>query len=362
MKPDNRYISFLDGFRGYAILFVLFGHWAFVRMAFAQFGVTVFFFVSGFLITKLLIEEYHKKNTINIKDFYLRRFFRLYPALIFMIIVYCIVVLVNGYRIIWDDIIAGLFYYTNYYYNYFNSLPPDSRYLTVSGVLWSLSVEEHFYLLFPLFFLFLFSKRKVFLWINCFLLLFFLLVRLLSKEHDFYVIYRNTHCRADSILYGCVSALLIYEFKSKKYLQLLRSKVALYLGVVFLLFAIFYRNGFFHRTFEFSIVGIGLFLFIPSFLFINPKSLVNKIVDNKLTVYTGKLSYSLYLFHWVVIQMANFRFAEKWYFDANYKLFQMTFGWYLFVIPLTIVLALASYFFVEKPFITLRRKFGSHAR
>src|SRR5882672_5727931 len=146
MKADSKYISYLDGLRGYAILFVLLGHFYVVKLTFAQLGVTLFFFISGFLITKLLIAEYGKHQTIILKAFYLRRFFRLYPALIFMVVAYCVVVVSSGYTIITQDILSGLFYYTNYYLVYVKPAFPDPKYLFVSPILWSLSVEEHFYL------------------------------------------------------------------------------------------------------------------------------------------------------------------------------------------------------------------------
>jgi len=348
MKADSKYISYLDGLRGYAILLVLLGHYYVLKMAFAQFGVTLFFFVSGFLITKLLIYEYDKYHKVHLKEFYLRRVFRLYPALIFMIVLYSAAIVLNGYKLIVGDVVSGLFYYTNYYLIYVKPVIPDEKYLLMSRVLWSLSVEEHFYLLFPLLFMFLFPKKRLVTLIVA-LLPIFIIVRSLSGR-DFLPIYATTHCRADSILYGCLSALLIYGHASKWYIQLLNNRKTLYLGVAVLVFALLFRNKFFQNNLAFTFQGLGLTLFIPSFLFGNADSIFKRIIDNKVIVYIGKLSYSLYLFHWVAMQMIVFYYPEK------------SLNWYLLVVPLSFLLAIASYYFVEKPFVALRRKFGSHAK
>ena len=354
MHPDNRYVSYLDGLRGYAILLVIAGHFNILKICFARFGVTIFFFVSGFLITKLLIYEYNKYHHIDLKNFYLRRFFRLYPALIFMITTTCIVLFVAGFTVVLPDILSGLFYFTNYYLAYFKPNLPDS-YLLVSNILWSLSVEEHFYLIFPLLFALFFPKREKFIYLLTALLIIFLTVRLttafrLPMKQYSVINYFTTHSRGDSILYGCVSALLIFQYNTKWYIKLLQSKTFFYVGIFILLFALIYRNDFFQGTFAYSLFGIGSFLAIPSFSFANTKGVIHSLVDNKITVYIGKLSYSLYLFHWVSLKIGNLIFGMK------------NMQWFLLVVPLTVLLSITSYYLIERPFQVLRKKYGSNVR
>jgi peptidoglycan/LPS O-acetylase OafA/YrhL len=349
MQPDNRYISYLDGLRGYAIFLVLLGHLYVTKIIVAQFGVTVFFFVSGFLITKLLIYEFDRSRTIHLKDFYLRRIFRLYPALLVMLISYCVVMLSFGYRVIWNDIIAGLFYFTNYYLVYFPPVLPDAKYLLVSKILWSLSVEEHFYVVFPLLFAILFPRGRKLLVLLTVLVVVVLLVRIYPPR-SFNECYYLTHCRADSILFGCISALLIYRYDAGWYLKLLRSRGWFYAGLGLLVLALSWRNLFFQRTIVYSIQGLGLFLVVPSFSFVNSRGWVRRFADNPVSVYLGKLSYSIYLFHWVALQVGILLFPEK------------SPEWYGVVVPLTIGLPLLSFYFVEKPFIRLRRRFGSNVK
>ena len=124
MKADSKYVAYLDGFRGYAILLVMLSHFHFVQMDVAYLGVTLFFYVSGLLITKLLIAEYNKNSTVSLKNFYIRRVFRLYPALLFMLVVSIVVILLYIYhyarrysnsRFHYFTCLAGNFYYRTPY-------------------------------------------------------------------------------------------------------------------------------------------------------------------------------------------------------------------------------------------------------
>lgn len=357
MKADTRYIPFLDGFRGYAILLVLVGHLNKELIKTAQLGVTLFFFVSGFLITKLLISEYNKEKTIHLKEFYLRRIFRLYPALIFFLILTCVQISILGYKIIWPDIFAGLFYFTNYYLVYFAPVLPDVHYPLASKILWSLSVEEHFYLFFPFLFLWVYKENsKSLLYLLGFLVVVFLGVRFVEfgtatnladvrKE-----IYYTTHCRADSILYGCLSALLIYAIPSKKYLAILQSKATFWIALVALLAVQVVTTELYHNTIKYSLTAICFAFCIPAFLFFNTQTWISRIATNSVIVFIGRVSYSIYLFHWVALTTVSFYVTER------------TVLWYGLIIAATFLLSLISFYWVERPFLSLRRKFGSNAK
>ena len=355
MKADSKYVAYLDGFRGYAILLVMLSHFHFVQMDVAYLGVTLFFYVSGLLITKLLIAEYNKNSTVSLKNFYIRRVFRLYPALLFMLVVSIVVILLYNYSIIWSDILSGLFYFTNYYLVYFSPDLTDTHYLLTSKILWSLSVEEHFYLFFPfLFVLFYSSKSKKLAFLVSFLLVAFLVIRIMvaysgrNGTEIFQETYYTTHCRADSILYGCLSALLLYQFEQRFYQRLLSSYMIFLISLGLLAFSLIYNDFFFQTTFKYTLQGISFALMIPSFAILFQKGIVYSIVANKVFVFIGKLSYSLYLFHWVALKVANLQYEPA------------TLKWYLVVIPLTIILSLLSYYGIEKPFLSLRKKFGSN--
>lgn len=355
MKADSRYVAYLDGFRGYAILLVMLSHFHFLQMDVAYLGVTLFFYVSGLLITKLLIAEFNKNSYIDLKSFYIRRIFRLYPALLFMLLLSIVIIILHDYPIIWNDILSGLFYYTNYYLVYFSPDTSDANYLLTSKILWSLSVEEHFYLFFPfLFMLFYTTKSKRLVYILTFLLGAFLLIRILVATSDktgmeiFQITYYTTHCRADSILFGCLSALLLYQNEHRIYLRLLKSYVAFFISVGLLAFSLIYNDFFFQTTFKYTFQGFAFAIIIPAFANLFHKGFFYSIVANKVLVYIGRLSYSLYLFHWLSLKIGNL-YAEP-----------TSLKWYLIVIPFTILFSLLSYYCVEKPFLSLRKKFGSN--
>jgi peptidoglycan/LPS O-acetylase OafA/YrhL len=356
MKVDNKYVSYLDGLRGVAIVFVLLGHFDLVPIYLARFGVTVFFFVSGFLITKLLIYEFQKQNTIHLKDFYLRRVFRLYPALLFMLLMVLIILFVHQFQVLVPDIMAGLFYFTNYYLVYLRPEHLPENYLMVSKILWSLSVEEHFYLVFPLLFAVCYRPGgKKFLYGLYAALVAFLIIRMISVQGQtpvkaFETTYFPTHTRGDCILYGCVAALLLYSTQTQWYIRMLKSQVVFWISAALLLFSLVYRNDFFQNTLSYSLAGIGFFFAVPYFSFAGENNFIKKLIDNKVTVYIGKLSYSLYLFHWISLKLGNLYFQEK------------NLQWYLLVVPLTFGLSCLSYYVVEKPFLALRKKYGSNVK
>lgn len=357
MKPDNRYVPFLDGFRGYAILLVIIGHLYRDLIRVALLGVTLFFFVSGFLITKLLIVEFRKRNTILLKEFYLRRVFRLYPALLFFLLITTTFILMSGQMIILPDIMSGLFYFTNYYLVYFKPVLHSANYPLVSEILWSLSVEEHFYLFFPVLFLTLFSdnNNKLLCVLGILLILF-----LVSRCIEFFqssnlsevqkIIYYTTHNRGDSILYGCVSALLIYRYDARLYKRCLNSSWLFIFSFVLLGLMEIVPSQLFQNTFRYSFQGMAFSLIVPSFLFGNSGSGIRKWLEGNVIVFIGKLSYSLYLFHWIAIKIIVFYAPQKGL-SVN-----------LLIIVFSLCLALISYYAVERPFLSLRRRFGSHAK
>ena len=148
IQPSYNYIPPLDGLRACAILLVLGGHFSVPHIP-NDFGVTLFFFISGFLITRLLLAELIEKGTVSLYQFYVRRILRLYPALLFAIILSVIFYFyVKEKTIPTEELTSALFYFANYY-----GLSKGYDVANTFTILWSLAVEEHFYLLFPLMFL-----------------------------------------------------------------------------------------------------------------------------------------------------------------------------------------------------------------
>ncbi len=135
-------IPSLDGLRAISIVLVVAGHWAELRYhsdvagAFANLGVRIFFIISGYLITTLLLKERARTSTIGLREFYVRRAYRILPAaFVFMLVAFAIF----WHQLRWYHMAAAAFYLTNF----------DFGHPWFLGHLWSLSVEEQFYFLWP---------------------------------------------------------------------------------------------------------------------------------------------------------------------------------------------------------------------
>ncbi len=353
--PTNDYLPYIDGLRGLAIIFVILAHIGMGRVIPGGFGVSLFFFISGLLITRLLLIEYHQNNKISLKKFYLRRIFRLYPALLLMTILAVIILLLYHTQIHFLAIFSSLFYFANYYYAYFK--PPAINDLdNIFNIAWSLSIEEHFYLVFPVLFYFFYkggSRLLYLLVIVCgavFAYRYHLLYYAAEEDAIITLIYVVTETRVDSIIWGCISSLLIHQRQSKWYLNILHSKWTFVIGIAIILSPILFNNRVFAEAFRFTRQSLAFMFLVPAIGFLAKGAIIRKVFENFILVFIGKLSYSLYLFHWLAVTLANyfFKFASP--------------TWLVFAIVLSVLLSLASYYWVERPFVKLRKKFGSHAR
>src|SRR5262245_22242535 len=144
-KLSRSHIPALDGFRAIAVLLVIFYHFGFEKVPGGS-GVTMFFVLSGFLITWLLLKEHEKNGKISLKGFYRRRILRIFPAFYAYWLGLVFLLLITGKSILWPHAIASFVYLTNYY----NAILGDPN--TGFSHTWSLAIEEQFYLLWPFFF------------------------------------------------------------------------------------------------------------------------------------------------------------------------------------------------------------------
>lgn len=162
--PRLGYLPALDGLRALAVLAVLFYHANVLWLPGGFLGVEIFFVVSGYLITALLRAEYRAHQSINLKQFWARRARRLLPALFAMlgaVLVYAVIFLPDEVASLRGDVVAAFTYITNWYLiaeqkSYFEEMGRPS----LLRHLWSLAVEEQFYLLWPLIFAFLLTRLK----------------------------------------------------------------------------------------------------------------------------------------------------------------------------------------------------------
>ena len=342
------YIPALDGLRALSIILVLLAHLQFYHGMPGSFGVTVFFFVSGFLITGLLLKEYERKNTIDFKNFYIRRILRLYPALLALILLNIVLSNFGYVTLNKQALFAALFYYQNYFYLF------SPFHLRSFRSLWSLAVEEHFYLLFPWIFILTVKRFKTIVSVIIAIIIISLCSRLLithfwgindfAKEYT----YTATECRADSILYGCLSAVLIY-FNAEFYNRLYLSVVAFIIAFIALFLSLANQRQYFDQTFIYTVQGLSLFIIVPALVYNNKLITFNKFLSSGIMTFIGRLSYSLYLFHPVGYWLAEQMIPHK-------SVLQM-----ILCVIVSFILAFLSYTLIETPVMSVRKKFGSIA-
>ena len=302
----------LDGIRAVSFLIVLLGHAAPSHMPIGpDFGVTVFFFLSGFLITTLMRSEFERNGSINVRHFYLRRALRILPPFLVVWLGATLLALLLYPRgtLYGPTMAAQLLFYANY-----EGLYGLNREAPGTGVVWSLAVEEHFYLLFPWLFIVLQKWRMPrraqawLLWALCGLILAWRLVLTLLMHSGSSRIFLATDTRVDSILFGCALALYHNPALDKptetpslwKYLLLPAGLVALALTFV--------DNGVVYRqTGYFTAQGLVLtVLFTAAIRFYNWP--LFRLLNTRPVIFIGVLSYSLYLLHEVVLRAV----AQLW--------------------------------------------------
>jgi peptidoglycan/LPS O-acetylase OafA/YrhL len=304
---DSLYIPSLDGIRAISFFLVFFAH-AGLGAIFIPggFGVTIFFLLSGFLITTLLRLEYARHRRISLGSFYLRRVLRILPPLYVVLALAMVLSLIGkGHPgIPFAGTLAQALQVSNYYQIY--AAPAIS--MPGTGVLWSLAVEEHFYLLFPLLYVWMcprFSVRRqaVILLTLCAAALTWRCILHFYFHADSIRTYYATDTRFDSILFGCVFAIvanpILHDPLHAWFLR--RMKWLLPLCVVVLLGSLLVRDEGFRETLRYTLQGLALIpLFIAAMHY--QKSLPVLFLNLPVMRFLGVLSYSLYLCHEIIME------------------------------------------------------------
>ena len=297
LAPASGKIPSLDGVRAVSFLIVFIAHAGLDYIVPGRFGVAVFFLLSGYLITTLLIREREKTGWISLKLFYMRRALRIFPPM-YAILGATVLFLWSTHQltgVTTGGLCSQLFYYQNYYFH--GGIIPGL------GPLWSLAVEEHFYLFFPPLMLLLLARLKSYQRIAqallgiCGLILVWRCCVVAFMPNGMEWARDASDTRADSILFGCVLACLqqtpacerIFERK-----RLERYIVPGSLAVLLLTFLI--RNPIFRETLRYTLqaLAIGPLLY---YVIRYPETRIGRLLNTSVLSYIGVLSYSLYLIH-----------------------------------------------------------------
>jgi peptidoglycan/LPS O-acetylase OafA/YrhL len=351
MTSKTFYLSSLDGARAISISFVMIAHLGFEKIVPGGLGVNIFFYISGFLITSLLIKEYQASHDINLKNFYIRRGLRLLPPLFFLVIVTWATAPFTHLFITWkDNVFPAIFYYQNYYELFHPNVNANL------GV-WSLCIEEHFYAFFPLLFLIFFKSPRKMLIVTIIIIVLATLDRVIisliyhsnifAQKYN----YAATDTRADSIMTGCLTSLIIHFDVKKIYLRFVSSYLVFFTALAILVLSLVFRGEFYRQTFRYSLQSLMLMVIVPAFIYSDKYKLLNKILSTRFLVWMGKLSYSLYLFHYIGYDFVK----NTLHIDSGIK-------FYLLAPILGFMVASTSFYFVEKPIMRLRTKFGSNVQ
>ena len=356
LKLEDRYVFHLgyepslDGLRGISILSVLGfnGNIPFLRGGFV--GVDIFFVLSGFLITVLLVQEFQRTSGIRLRDFYLRRAVRLLPAL------FVVMLASVAYALLFQaDEKASLtlkgVLYTLFYAANWAQVPPNPPGIGALSHAWSLSVEEQFYIVWPLMLITLLklTAKSLALSILAFLIgiSIFLNVWFWHEHVPFLRMYFGTDTRANEILIGCFAALVLcwgLLQHTNRLKWVLHSAAVASLAALFFAFFGFRHNEWFVYNGGFAVVSIITAILIADLVLF--PSLISRCFEFAPLVWIGKISYGLYLWHFPIL-------------EASKKLFEGRMSYFLYTLTgmvVSLLVATASYYLLERPLLGLRRR------
>ncbi|WP_314407312.1 acyltransferase family protein [uncultured Gemella sp.] len=353
----SRYLPSIDSLRALAVLAVIIYHVDVNYLPGGFLGVDLFFVLSGYLISSLIIKEYRKTGSINLYNFYLRRARRLLPAVYFMITVGIILMVMFNEVLLKKshlDAIFGYIYSSNWWYifhklDYFDSFGSQSPFKH----LWSLAIEEQFYMIFPLLFLLINSKKKgkdgtyklskSFLYIVLGLIFVSLITHILLFDiNNISRIYFGTDTRAFSLLVGVVGAILYPMDKLNTKItpqeNIVYSVISL-ISIATLITIMIYTseyNTWLYRGGFLLVAILGIIIIISSG---KQHTVMAKLLSFKPVVFIGKISYSLYLWHFPILVLTT-PVSEI----GNPNIFYV-----ILRVILTFIVAIISYVFVETP-------------
>lgn len=347
-----KHVLALDGLRGIAILSVLLfhfnlpGHPEAGILKGGYLGVDIFFVLSGFLITSVLLDEYYAVGRISLVKFYAKRALRLLPALIVVLLFSFLYVHFFGNELQRTKVIRGVFSTFFYYSNWINAY--EAGPLGFLNHTWSLAVEEQFYFCWPLTLLVLLGYQKL----NrnlCLILLALILLSLgikiyYASHSQFLRAYAGTDARLDALLIGCLVAYL--NKNESPLLRMLARPLVFYvmsaIAILMLVFS-FYDSMFMYCG------GYTLFAFmigiVIGHIVVVPHGSSGYLLRASPLRFMGKISYGVYLWHLPCFAIYSDLLGVNHIMARNYL-----------AVATSIAVATLSYFFVEEPFLKFKSR------
>jgi len=330
-----KYRPEIDGLRALAIVPVILFHMGFLTIPGGFLGVDVFFVISGYLITTLITNDLDS-NQFSFKGFWLRRIRRITPALFTMCIVTLLIAIELSFRssipCIGKDSITAALSFANLHFmlnvgNYWGNAAESSPFLHT----WSLSVEEQFYLFFPVIMFILWKMKinrlKFLLFSVCVSAAIFVILFKIKPTFCFYML----SSRGWELGTGALAAIILQKYRDTVFLK--DQRWSGIIGLLLIVIDYFIAEGNSGLRYV-PMVALGTFLII---LNTNLKSGINKTLSYSPLVFIGKISYSLYLWHWPAIVLTrdyNSVYPKHFIIGA--------------LVIVTFTTAVLSYYFIEK--------------
>jgi peptidoglycan/LPS O-acetylase OafA/YrhL len=339
----------LDGLRAVAVLLIVFYHSGLPVNG--GLGVLIFFVLSGFLITWLLLNEENHWGNISLKLFYVRRTLRIFPAFYVFWLLVVGAGAIPGKRIAAGQAVFSFFYLTNYYQVLFGD--PD----TSLSHTWSLAIEEQFYLLWPLaFFLLRHTTRRMYVLLVIIPLFWIYRIVAVLCFHAWQGhVYEGLDMRADHLLVGCLLATILFQKSASRLCQLVGSRPwTLWITVVALALSstaprLLPHAWRYRDTVGFVIAPIlTAILIVQGFAFSQASA---RWLNCGWMKFLGWMSYSIYLYQ--QITLSPLRHLLK----STPLLVQLVASF-----AACLLVSAASYYFVERPFQTLKDRFGKRTK
>ena len=341
----NKYRPEIDGLRAFAVIAVIINHVNKDILSGGYLGVDIFFVISGYLITSIIYKELYQTKNFSYVNFYKRRVRRILPVLFFVITVSLPVayftLLPNSLIDFTKSIIYTIGFTSNFYF-YFSG----QEYSAVDSIFnpflhtWSLSVEEQFYLIFPILFVLLFNKfQKKLIFFIFTIISISILLAIFQTETNISKSFYFIHTRFWELMSGS----LIACFQYKNYFNNINKKLSNILVNFSFLILIFSFLIFDQQTKHPSILTLFPVVAICCILlFINKDQIITKILSSKFLVFLGLISYSLYLWHYPI-----FAFYRVYFSGSAYLTFFLD---KILIIVIVFSLSILSYFLIEKYF------------
>ena len=352
---DNKILSF-DGLRAVAVVSVMLFHAGFPGFKLGSLGVDLFFALSGFLITHLFIKEYQRSKTINLKNFWIRRFLRLMPIYWLYLSIITILIATGVGELTeyggWSpaEYIASMWLY------FINYLPFGGiwtkQYLTIH--LWTLAVEEQFYLIWPLVMVFLLRCGWLLKGLLIILVLFAFYYLFFASYSE---LLKKISGRGITLFLGCLFAVFCYQKQFHKIFKMLPANymALLILLIFFGMTALIYLGSCQEKHIEarFSAYFGALFCCLIVCLYHQSQTYSHRILELPVLTYVGKISYGIYLYHILVQKVVwELIYPDDFFNSPVDYLLRL-----IIYFALTLVAASLSYHSIECYFLKFKDKF-----